>query len=74
MDVVDNQKLAIVLFILHILLSVFMFPLYMQPEPPQVVLCLGIIPFFVLIYAAFAWRSSSDMQDASNDHLKVKRS
>ena len=70
MDVIDNQKLTIVLFILHILLSAFMFHLYLQPEPPEVVLCLGIIPFFVLIYAAFAWRPSSDMQDPSNDHLK----
>jgi len=73
MDVIDNKKLAIVLFILHVLLSAFMFTLYMQPEPPEVVLCLGIIPFFVLLYAAFAWRPSSDMQRASCDHLKAKR-
>jgi len=45
----------------------------MQPKPPEVVLCLGIIPFFVLLYAAFASQPSSDMQRASSDHLKVKR-
>jgi len=73
MNVIDNQKLAIALFILHVLLSAFMFPLYMQPEPPEVVLYLGIIPFFVLLYAAFAWRPNSDMQSASSDHLKMKR-
>jgi len=72
-DVIDNQKLAIALFILYVLLSAFMFPFYMQPEPPEAVLCLGIIPFFLLLYAAFAWRPSSDMQSASSDNLKVKR-
>lgn len=58
MSVLDNKTLALVLFILHILLSVFLFPLYLQPEPPETVLCLGAIPCFVLVYATMAWQPS----------------
>ncbi|KAK7334706.1 hypothetical protein VNO80_26467 [Phaseolus coccineus] len=44
----------------HFLKSIvlFLFPLYMQPEPPEVALCLGVIPGFVLVYATMAWRTS----------------
>ncbi|KAL9321807.1 hypothetical protein ACSQ67_009860 [Phaseolus vulgaris] len=59
MSLLDNKTLAAVLFILHLLLSVSLFPLYMQPEPPEVALSLGVIPCFVLLYATMAWRPSA---------------
>ncbi|KAK7271333.1 hypothetical protein RJT34_27137 [Clitoria ternatea] len=62
MSNLDNKTLALVLFILHLLLAVLLFPLYMQPEPPEVTLCLGVIPCFVLLYATIAWRTGTYMQ------------
>ncbi|CAJ1958181.1 unnamed protein product [Sphenostylis stenocarpa] len=63
MSLLENKMLPGVLFILHLLLAVFLFPLYMQPEPPEVALCLGVIPCFVLVYATIAWRPSTYMQE-----------
>lgn len=62
MGLLDNKTLALVLFILHLLLAILLFPLYMQPEPPEVALCLGVIPCFVLVYATIAWRAGNYMQ------------
>ncbi|KAK7324244.1 hypothetical protein VNO77_27773 [Canavalia gladiata] len=63
MSPLDNKTLALVLFILHLLLAVLLFPLYMQPEPPhEVALCLGVIPCFVLVYATIAWRAGRYMR------------
>jgi len=63
MNLLDNKTLAKVLFVLHFLLAVLLFPLYMQPEPPaEVALCLGVIPCFVFVYATIAWRASTYMQ------------
>ncbi|KAK7401617.1 hypothetical protein VNO78_13236 [Psophocarpus tetragonolobus] len=62
MTLLHNKTLALVLFILHFLLAVLIFPLYMQPEPPEVTLCLGVIPCFVLVYATITWRDGTYMQ------------
>ncbi|KAE9590511.1 hypothetical protein Lalb_Chr20g0108491 [Lupinus albus] len=52
----SNMTLAIVLLILHLLLSLLLFPIYIQPEPPiEVALCLSFIPCFVLVYVIIVW-------------------
>ncbi|KAK7395815.1 hypothetical protein VNO78_16386 [Psophocarpus tetragonolobus] len=63
MTVLHNKILALVLFILHFLLAVLIFPLYMQPEPPEVTLCLGVIPCFVLVYVTITLHNGKYMQN-----------